>query len=411
MSPASRALRIYLANAALGAMFFWMVFTAGDIYRYTVAGLSALQLVLVGTTLELAVFLFESPTGVVADIYGRRRSVIIGTLLLGCGFIIEGSLPSFAPILLAQVVWGIGFTFTSGALQAWITDEVGEQAAGNAFLREAQFDKYGALAGIAAGSLLGSLRLNLPILLGGVLFIIWGLVLLRVMPETGFHPAPRAGRKPFAHMVDTFRTGFSTIRFRPGLRGLVLVSFIFGLYSEGYDRLWRAHMLDSFSYPWFEPVVWLGLLTGTAMLLAAVVNAWAARRLDTSSVPALGKALFWVVLGMVLSLLVFAVSNSLPLAFVANLAFRVLRTTSFPIHTAWVNRGLESSTRATVLSMSSQVDALGQIASGPAVGYVAQRTALRFGLYAAFALLAPVLAVLARLRRGMGKDSQDPNPA
>jgi DHA3 family tetracycline resistance protein-like MFS transporter len=114
---------------------------------------------------------------------------------------------------------------------------------------------------------------------------------------------------------------------------------------------------------------------------------------------------------MVLSLLVFAVSNSLPLAFVANLAFRVLRTTSFPIHTAWVNRGLESSTRATVLSMSSQVDALGQIASGPAVGYVAQRTALRFGLYAAFALLAPVLAVLARLRRGMGKDSQDPNPA
>src|SRR5512136_3456728 len=126
---------LYLMMEGATALLMTMIFTASSIYQVSMVGLSALQLVLVGTTLEAAAFIFEVPTGVVADVYSRRLSVIIGMFLIGLGFIVEGSFPLFLPILLAQVLWGLGYTFTSGATQAWITDEIGEAAAGKAFLR------------------------------------------------------------------------------------------------------------------------------------------------------------------------------------------------------------------------------------------------------------------------------------
>ena len=55
--------------------------------------------------------------------YSRRRSVLIGMFLYGLGFLMEGALPWFAPVLLAQVVWGCGDTFITGALEAWIASE------------------------------------------------------------------------------------------------------------------------------------------------------------------------------------------------------------------------------------------------------------------------------------------------
>ncbi len=75
-----------------------------SVYRIQTVGLNPLQLVLVGTALELAVLLFELPTGVLADTYGRRRSVILGFLLIGAGFSLEGSLPTFSTVLAAQLV-------------------------------------------------------------------------------------------------------------------------------------------------------------------------------------------------------------------------------------------------------------------------------------------------------------------
>jgi len=144
---------LYLVMEGATALLMTMIFTASSIYQVSMVGLSALQLVLVGTTLEVSAFLFEVPTGVVADVYSRRLSVIIGMFLIGLGFIVEGAFPLFLPILLAQVLWGLGYTFTSGATQAWITDEIGEAAAGKAFLRSDQVGNLTALFGIGAGEL------------------------------------------------------------------------------------------------------------------------------------------------------------------------------------------------------------------------------------------------------------------
>jgi DHA3 family tetracycline resistance protein-like MFS transporter len=114
-----------------------MMFVTTSLYEATVAGLTPVQLILVGTALELSAFVFEVPTGIVADVYSRRLSIIIGYLLMGVGFLVEGFFPAFLPILLAQVIWGLGYTFTSGATEAWISDEVGEDDANRLLLRHA----------------------------------------------------------------------------------------------------------------------------------------------------------------------------------------------------------------------------------------------------------------------------------
>ena len=109
--------KVYLFIEFTASMLFSMMFVVISLYEATVAGLSPFQLVLVGTTLEISAFVFEVPTGIVADAYSRRISIIIGYFIMGPRLLVEGLFPFFAPILLAQVIWGLGYTFTSGATQ------------------------------------------------------------------------------------------------------------------------------------------------------------------------------------------------------------------------------------------------------------------------------------------------------
>src|SRR5947208_9137320 len=86
---------------------------------------SPLQLVLMGTAMEAAVFLFEIPTGVVADTYSRRLSLIVGYLGTGLAWLLVGVVSGPWAVIALWALWGFFYTFTSGAEQAWITDEVG----------------------------------------------------------------------------------------------------------------------------------------------------------------------------------------------------------------------------------------------------------------------------------------------
>ena len=72
------AYKVYLALQGASSLIFAVIFTVNILYQVTMAELSPLQLVLVGTVLELSIFLFEVPTGVIADVYSRRLSIIIG---------------------------------------------------------------------------------------------------------------------------------------------------------------------------------------------------------------------------------------------------------------------------------------------------------------------------------------------
>ncbi len=399
MSQSQRAYRIFLLYNLASSGFFSLAFTVSSVYYVLTAKLDPLQLVLVGTALEGAVFLFETPTGIVADLYGRRLSVVIGVFLIGAGLLVEGSFPLFGFILLAQLLWGVGYTFTSGALQAWISDEIGEERAGTAFLRGQQLGQIGALAGTLIGTLVGMLRLNLSIQLAGGLFLALGLTLIVAMPEHGFKPLPRTERSTLANMLATLRTGAGVVRARPAMQSILWIGLFFGLYSEGFDRLWVAHMIDQFQFPLWQPVVWFGILRGAAMLLTAGAVEWVTRSLDTTHMPSVARAMALFSAGLVASLFLFSVAGNLWLAAALFLAVSVLREVIAPLYTTWVNHRLDPAVRATVLSLSSQVDALGQIGGGPVLGLVAQKLGIQAGLFGSAVLLSPVLALFARLNR------------
>ena len=84
---------VYLFIEFSASAFFSMMFVVTSLYEATVAGLTPVQLILVGTALEVSAFVFEVPTGIVADVYSRKLSIIIGYILMGIGFLIEGFFP------------------------------------------------------------------------------------------------------------------------------------------------------------------------------------------------------------------------------------------------------------------------------------------------------------------------------
>lgn len=391
---------VYLILEGIGAFLFSMIFAASSIYQVTIAQLNPLQLVLVGTILELSVFLFEVPTGIVADIYSRRLSIIIGYFLIGLGFMLEGSIPLFFPILMAQVLWGVGYTFTSGATQAWITDEIGEESANKAFLRSNQISQITALAGIGAGAVIGSLRINLPIQIGGILLALLALFLILIMPETGFHPAPREEHSSWQNMLYTFRNGLGMIKKRPALIDILVIGLFYGLYSEGFDRLWTKFILDNFTFPqFFQPVVWLSLMRAAGMLLSVFATEIALRRVNTSSHSSIGKALMSITAVLIASLIGFALAPQLLWIVGAYLLIYIARNVISPLYTAWVNQGLDAHVRATVLSMSSQVDAIGQIVGGPVVGIIGNVFSVQTAIIFSSLTLIPILPLFSRTVR------------
>ncbi|MFC1878360.1 MFS transporter [Chloroflexota bacterium] len=396
------AYQVYLIMEGASAMIMSMIFTASAVYQVTLAGLTPIQLVLVGTTLELSAFIFEVPTGVIADVYSRRLSVIIGLIMIGLGFVVEGSFPIFWVILLAQVLWGLGYTFTSGATQAWITDEIGEAEAGKAFLRSSQLGQILSLLGIGAGIALGSLAVNIPIQIGGLSLILLAVYLITVMPETGFTPISEKERSTWQNMWQTFRGGVAAIKGRPGLITVLGIGLIYGLYSEGLDRLWTKHLLDNFSSPMggaLKPVVWIGMIRAVGMLMTAGATGIVRGRMDTQDQKSMAKFLFALSFILLLSLFGFALTTSLVAAVLAFLVGYITRMVIGPLYTAWVNQRLDSRVRATVLSMSSQVDAIGQVVGGPGVGLLGSLVSVRAALVASSLILSPVMFLYRRLIR------------
>lgn len=115
--------RIYFVHVGLSSLAYAFAATLQLVYQVKVVGLSPLQLVLVGTVLEATVLLFEVPTGVLADRYSRRLSIIVGAVLSGTGFLVQGLIPEFWAALACSLIWGIGFTAPSILGQAAVVSE------------------------------------------------------------------------------------------------------------------------------------------------------------------------------------------------------------------------------------------------------------------------------------------------
>lgn len=404
----------YLLIQGGGRLFFSLIFTVNMIYQATVVGLNPLQLVLVGTVLEATVFVFEIPTGVVADLYSRRLSIIIGYILMGVGFMVEGSIPTFGVVLLSQIIWGLGATFTSGAEEAWIADEHArhqvddKDSLARLFLRGGQAGSLGALLGIGGSVALASvLGITVPIVLGGGLLICLGIFLFLFMPEQGFQSAPAAEREGWTDLFQTVRQGLALIRASRILMALLLVELIWGMYSEGFDRLWTPHLLDNFTFPTFagwEPVVWFGIIDAVGLVLGIAAAQLAHRWMKNDGDEALQRGVQWGYGVVAVSVLGLAWSQSFWWAIVFLWCARLARTIAGPLFAAWVNRHLESSVRATVLSTLGQSNALGQIAGGPVIGAVGTLFNLRVALTLGGVILSGTLPLLNQTKQETRKE-------
>jgi DHA3 family tetracycline resistance protein-like MFS transporter len=373
-----------------------LAFTVAAIFFVTDLGMSPLALVLVGTAMELSIFVFEVPTGIVADVYSRRLSIVVGTAIMGLAFVLVAAAGSAAAVLVAYAVWGFGYTFTSGAMDAWLADEVGEARLAGVYLRGAQVARVAGLGGIAASVGLALVDIRLPILVAGLVTLGEAIFYAVAMPETGFRPVPRQERGSLAHLAHTGRAGVRLVRARPALLAVLGISAFVGMWSEGFDRLWQAHLLET-GLPGIgglDPVIWFGIFgAGTTILAIAVAHplGWRVRDADRE---ALVRTVLRLDTMLLVAAVIFGLAGVFWLAVLAYFATMLVRNVASPIFTAWLNRSVEdSSVRATVLSISNQADAVGQWTGGPAIGVVGNVFSIRAALVVGGLCMAPALAL------------------
>lgn len=389
-----------IAMAAIEGLASTTVITTSLVYQVESVGLNALQLILVGTVLEMSVFALEIPTGVLADIYSRRLSVILGLALTGAAFVLAGSIPAFAAVLAAQVVWALGMSFGSGARTAWLADEIGADRLPHALVRNSQAGLAAGLAGAALSVTLASLDRSWPLVAGGAMYLGLSAFAALAMTERGFRRPPAEERETFRAMWRTSRQALRVIRGRRVLILIVMVPFLFGAASEIPDRLTTPFLLQDLAMPPLgplDPVAWFGLSSYVWLGLGFVTLEVVRRTIDTSNDRNVARALMAFQALYVGSLVVFGLATAFPLAIAMFWLRGPLRQATDPLLSAWQNRFVPSRVRATVLSFGGQMDAVGQVLGGPLLGALALGVSLRVGFVAAAIVLLPVVIAFAIL--------------
>lgn len=390
------AYKTYLLFSAITAMCFSLVATVMMVYHIEIVHLNPLQLILVGTTLELACFIFEIPTGIVADVYSRKLSIVIGGVLTGVGFILEGSISSFIFVLVAQIVWGLGSTFISGSLEAWIAEEEKNKDLDEIYIKGAQAGQIGAFIGIVLSTVIANFSVRLPIIVSGVLFIILALFLWLYMPENNFKPSAPGDLNTFKKMVYTFKSGLKFVKSKSIIMILLAVTLFYGLSSEGYDRLSNAHFLQDTTLPKLgnlSSVTWFGIFGILGMILSFIVMHFMAKNLKNEDNRKNGKLLLCINILYISSMLIFALTRNFSLMLIAYLATNTFRIINEPIFSAWLNGHIDDNSRATVLSINGQMNSLGQILGGPIIGIIATNISVSIGIVCTSLLVAPVLVL------------------
>jgi MFS transporter, DHA3 family, tetracycline resistance protein len=376
------------------------------LYRLDTAHLDPLQIVLVGTVLEVSYLIFNVPTGLLADVVSRRWSVTVGYFVLGVAYLFEGSAPLFVAIACAQVVQALGFALVDGAKQAWIADESGGERITHIYLRGSQFSQAGYLMGVLASGFVASFQLRFPFYVGGGLVILVGIFLMIYMPERKFRPETAepitirsAWRALPREAGRTAGTSWALMRRHHVLIIVFMAMAFYGLSSEGWDRLAAVHLIKNFTFPDFVSLktpTWLSVATFIGMVLGLLATELVRRRVTTSTKPvAAFMALLGLTSGMIASIAIYAITTNIYLAMVAFWITTALRASYVSILNAWLARQVEPRMRATVLSVSQTLDSVGQIAGGPGVGAVATIKSVPAAMQVVAGALVPVLGLLA----------------
>jgi MFS family permease len=412
MNDAARKIqRVYLTltlGNTLAASFIWGINTLFLLD----AGLTNLEAFAANAFFTAGMVLFEVPTGVVADSWGRRVSFLLGTITLAGSTFLYYLLWQFsAPFwwwAVVSVLLGLGFTFFSGAVEAWLVDALrfsGYEGGLEAVLGRGQMvSGVAMLAGSVAGGVIAqATNLGVPFLVRvgvlGAMFAVAFLLMHDVgfTPERSAHPL-RATRAVLRASVD------NGLKNRPVRFIMLAAPFTEGVGIYVFYAL-QPYLLQLFGDPRAYAIAGLAaaLVAG-----ADIVGGWMAPRVR-NLVKRRTSVLIATNVVSALILVVLMFTSVFWLALVLLALWAVVASAGTPVRQAYLNDMIASKQRATVLSFDSLMGSAGGVVVQPLLG----RTADLYGYPASLAvggavqLVAAPFILLSRRQRSQADTASD----
>jgi MFS family permease len=398
---AKRVQRIYLVLtllSTLAASFIWGINTLFLLD----AGLDNTEAFAANACFTVGQVIFEVPTGVVADTWGRRTSYLLGavtlllsTLLYLAMWKIHAPLWSWA---IASAVLGLGFTFFSGATEAWLADALtftGAKDELDAVLARGQV-AFGVamLIGSVGGGFVAQISdLGTPYLLRSVVLALTFVAAAVWMRDLGFTPDRSKGVGPQVRAV--LRASIDNGWRNPPVRWLMLA----GLFNGGVG-MYAFYALQPFLLQLYGDARAFGvagviaaLVAGTqilAGLAAPLLRRMASRRTHVLLATTLVSAA---------CLLAISFSSSFALALVVVVVWSFSFWAATPFRDAYVNALIPSAQRATVLSFDNLMDSAGGALAQPMLGRVADASGYPTSYLVCSVIQAAALPFVALARR------------
>jgi MFS family permease len=395
-----RVIRSYLVISGLFTLSASLIWGINTLFLLD-AGLSIFEVFVANAAFTAAMALFEVPTGVVADTRGRRASfllseatLVIGTLAYVGVAAIEGGLAMFC---LAGVILGLGYTFYSGAVEAWAVDAL--KATGYRGELDKVFARAGVVAGVdtlvgtVGGGLLGQLDLSLPYLARAVLVAGAFVVGFRTMHDIGFTPRTLQLKGIVGEMRKVGRAGLTYGWRTPAMRLLVMHSFlVFGFFIWAWYA-WQPYFLGLLE----RDAVWVAGVIAALFSLADILGNVVVGRLAR---PGRRRTTILLAGSAVLSAAMVATGAiqffwvTVPIFLVGALAEGVLT----PVRQAYLHQSIPTSERATLVSFDALVGSVGSIGGQVGLGYLSQERSVPAGFVVGGLATTLALPIFARLR-------------
>ena len=397
---AARLVRRYYTYGGLYTLAASVIWGVNTLFLLD-AGLSIGEVFVANAAFSAGTVLFEVPTGVVADTVGRRMSFLLSTAVLGLstlGYVglaqIDAGIVAFAAV---SVLLGLGFTFYSGAMEAWLVDGIRyhgyEGTLDRIFSRGQIVSGAAMLVGTVGGGALGQIDLSIPFVVRSVLLVVLFALAFAGMHDVGFD-ARRVGlRRVPAEAAKIAADGVAFGWRNRSLRLLMIVSAIQGGFMAWGWYAWQPYFLELLGRDavWVAGVV-AALLAISMMIGNAVVEVvmrWCGRR-TTLFLGAGGVfSLALVGVGVVNSF-----GPALALLFVGGVAMGV----QAPVRQAFVHQVVPSERRATVVSFDSMVSGGGSVVGQSGLGALADERGFSAGYVIGGTITLVSLPLLAILR-------------
>lgn len=416
MNAASRRIqRVYLSLLlcnTLAASFIWGVNTLFLLD----AGLSNLEAFAANAFFTAGMLLFEIPTGVIADLRGRRMSYLLGVITLAISTLLylwmwQVSAP-FWGWAISSVLLGLGFTFFSGAVEAWLVDAL--QASGFKGKLESVFAKGEVVEGAAmlGGSVAGGVvaqvaSLGAPYIIRAAILTLTFVLAFIFMRDIGFTPVK--GKRPMKEVKRILSNSLTHGLKNPPVRWVMLASpFTMGVLVYVFYAL-QPYLLELYGDPNAYSIAGLAAAIVAGAQIAGGLLAPYLGRIFRSRTSAL-------LTGAVLSTVVLVLTGLVPNFWVVIallVVWGLLFAMVMPIRQAYLNSLIPSRQRATVLSFDSLLGSGGGVVTQPILGKAADvwNYPTSYVLSAGFQALAIPLAWLARRDRTVEDViSPDENP-